>query len=801
MPNRVVDRFFGRTLLVGALVVSLLPAGALVRLSAAKAAADVPVSPGGCAGMTVPEENHASIRLRVDQPASQAQVSVDEHGNIAIGGIVHKHATMVDVSDGQVVSSDFALGPPPDGVAAWAASWTTSLRPPHLGSNQVCVRAKRDPKRSARILRSFTVVDSIPPSDVPDLAVGDITATAAKVTWGAATDNYGLAGYAVSIDGGTAHRTTVGTRSYTITGLTPSTHHSVSAVAIDLAGNTSTTPATTSFTTAAAPPPPSGDLTLSPEPGAATAVWHPDPSTDATYRVLLDDESFEDFTLEQYCQDANGKPANPCTSQDVISYPIAPLEQETPYTFRVEAVRADGTTSRSLSGSFTTTASEDMVPAETTQLIASDSSRCAGMGGDLYVSPDARAGVPIPAGATQVFDGCYTVPDSSCMDAFLPPSGNKQLNCSDDVTELLSTLAPPGRGPVISSLDDVAANARRLALPGVHTANEAITWCIHNDTCTTVVETAAEETAELMLEPVLAAVADAAVAVLEVLGPAIVLGLALETLYDQLFPGKIGLEGITEYAIDFNTDFDTFNNWGADEGKWIDSLKIYAEIIKTTDDLAGKRNLPFAWDVATDLRLKELIDGACAAQKSSQAAVAPCGHGFAVYVPGGQSYDNRKMPETGKHIVQAMGDGFPAQDRKAWFYPAYSKNGKAAMAPPFNYRPKWYNRPPFAPNEECSTRPAGDVCDEFPFWTTDQAVDLSGTRADLKAVPGAEASPQGTDFSGFIRGCTVADNERFLILPIKPWVEANGPSFGFRVDQGGASLCREPKPLKTSDVR
>jgi hypothetical protein len=112
--------------------------------------------------MTVPEENHASIRLRVDQPASGAQAAVDEHGKITIGGILHKHATMVDVSDNDVTSSDFVLGPPPGGVAAWAKSWTTSLRPPHLGANQVCARAVRDPKRSARILRSFTVVDLIP---------------------------------------------------------------------------------------------------------------------------------------------------------------------------------------------------------------------------------------------------------------------------------------------------------------------------------------------------------------------------------------------------------------------------------------------------------------------------------------------------------------------------------------------------------------------------------------------------------------------------------------------------------------
>ena len=129
------------------------------------------------------------------------------------------------------------------------------MRPPHLGSAQVCVRAEREPHRFARILRAITVVDLIPPSAVPGLAVRAVTSTSAKVTWGDATDNYGLAGYEISVDGGTAIRTTVDTHSYSITNMSPATDHTVSLVAVDLAGNRSTTPATVSFTTPAVPPP------------------------------------------------------------------------------------------------------------------------------------------------------------------------------------------------------------------------------------------------------------------------------------------------------------------------------------------------------------------------------------------------------------------------------------------------------------------------------------------------------------------------------------------------------------------
>jgi len=478
--------------------------------------------------MTGPEENHASIRLRVDQPASGAQAAVDEHGKITIGGILHKHATMLDVSDGPVMSSDFVLGPPPDDVAAWAASWTTSLRPPHLGSNKVCARAVRDPKRSARILRSFTVVDLIPPSAVPGLAVSNITATGAKVTWGAATDNYGLAGYEVSVDGGTAVRTTIGTRSYAITGLSPSTNHTVSVVAVDLAGNKSTTPATVSFTTTAAPPPPNPDtdLVIDPHEGYATASWHPDPTGEVTYQALLDGVPWATFPLDQYCQDASRNPASPCTAQDLISYSIGELDEGTPYMIQIKALAADGTQSRELSGTFTTLTSPRVVPEATVALISSESSRCAAMGGSFYVSPSVRGRVSIPSGSTQIFDGCYKVANSSCIDAFLPPSGNKVIKCVDDITNLLYSVAPPGRGPVISSMEGITDGIAPAFVPTP--VMEPINWCVEEPVeCVEVIETAAEAAAVVAEAAGAAAVASFLVVAAEGIGLGLALGVLL----------------------------------------------------------------------------------------------------------------------------------------------------------------------------------------------------------------------------------------------------------------------------------
>lgn len=739
--------------------------------------------------MTVPEENRASIRLRVDQPASGAQLSVDEHGKIAINGVLHKHASMVDVSDKQVATSDFTIGPPPDDVAAWAVSWTTSMRPPHLGANQLCTRAKRDPHRSARILRSFTVVDLIPPSTVPDLAISNISATGAKATWGTATDNYGLAGYVVTVDGGAAHRTTVGTRSFTITGLTPSTPHTVSVVAIDLAGNTSTTPATASFTTDAEVLPPSGDFTFDPHENSALASWHPTVATDVTYRASLDGEHYDEFPLEQYCVDASGNPASPCTAQDVISYPIGPLEDGTPYTFQIDALRADGTRGRSLSGSFTTKTNTVPVAPETVQEVASESSRCAGMGGDFYVGENVRALVPIPGGSTQVFPGCYNVPDHSCLDAFLPPSGDKVLKCADDLTRLLFSMASPGRGPVITSLNDIvpaaAASGPTSALLAPSLV-EPIVWCIEEGSCTVLVEDSLLAAALVQAGPVVGAGTSALVLTAEGIG----LGVGLFAILEILFPGQVSLDTFFEYPIHFDDNFDTFDNWGLDQGRWYNNLKMFAEVVKTTNQLAARNGIPFAWNVSEDQELKSMIDIACAAQRGTFPFRIGCNDDdVAVYVPGSQNYKFQPMDETGKHIVAALGDGgVPAPPSRAtWFYPARSKRGQAAKNAGFSR--DWYNTL-FKPND-CDHR-AGKTCDEFPFWTTNQAVNLSGMVASLKPVPGAETNPQRDDVGGFYSKCRVDDTHRFIVLPVKPWVEAGGPSFGFRVTKSGASLCMAP---------
>jgi chitodextrinase len=782
-----------RRWLTAAVVFSVGLTGSLVAPSAAKA--DVGIEPTNPC-LSAPEDvNRANIRL--DEPAEGARLSVDENGKITVKGVLHKKSTLSNLTVGSVVTTAITYGPPPTGVSNWASSWTATVRPPHLGSTELCALAWRDPKWTARILRHVTVVDLIPPSAVPGLTVGSVTSSSAKVSWDAATDNYGLAGYDVSVDGGAATRTTVGTRTYSITGLSPSTSHTVSVVAVDLAGNRSATPATTSFTTKAPPPPPDpqtdGGLTIDAQEGHATATWHPDLTGDVTYQIYLDGKAYAEFPLAENCRDAAGNPANPCTAQDVISYSAGELDGGTPYQLQIKALAADGTQSRMLSGTFTTPAVDPVVPVATTGLIASESSRCAGLGGAFYVSPSQRGRVQIPAGSIQLFDGCYTVVNSSCIDQYLPVDGNDVIKCSDDVTTLLYAVAPPGRGPAISSMEAVAGYLRSPSLvPDI--VMEPVTWCTENiDVCIIILESAPEAVEVAAAAATAFSVADFLVIAAEGIG----LGLALWTILEILFPGEINIAGLLEYPIDHDVDFGTFKDWGLDHGRWYNSLKMYAEVIKTTKQVAESHDLPFVWTDAEDRALKIRIDNACGIQRGGEHLTSGCDENVVVYVPGGTNFRNAAMQETGRHIVTAMsneqGGPYPAPARRVWYYPAYSRGGKAASA---TYKRDWYDTDAkFNAGNACTPRDKQAMtCDEFPFWSTNQAVDLSGTLASLKPVPMAEKDPQRDDLSGFYGKCMgYKDGTRFIVLPIDSWVEANGPSFGFRVNQGGASLCMEPK--------
>ncbi|MEE1939896.1 cellulase family glycosylhydrolase [Streptomyces sp. TRM 70361] len=93
--------------------------------------------------------------------------------------------------------------------------------------------------------------DTTPPSRPGTPTASEVTATGVTLSWAAATDDTGVAGYeVVRVDGGseTTVRTATGT-SATVTGLSPATSHTFAVYAKDAAGNRSERSATVTVTT------------------------------------------------------------------------------------------------------------------------------------------------------------------------------------------------------------------------------------------------------------------------------------------------------------------------------------------------------------------------------------------------------------------------------------------------------------------------------------------------------------------------------------------------------------------------
>lgn len=101
------------------------------------------------------------------------------------------------------------------------------------------------------VIGSSNEGDTTPPTPPGNLTAGNTTQTATTLSWNASTDNVGVAGYDVYVNGAFAGTTT--TTGYTLTGLTPGTTYTVSVVAKDAAGNQSS-PATTNVSTQAESP-------------------------------------------------------------------------------------------------------------------------------------------------------------------------------------------------------------------------------------------------------------------------------------------------------------------------------------------------------------------------------------------------------------------------------------------------------------------------------------------------------------------------------------------------------------------
>ena len=104
---------------------------------------------------------------------------------------------------------------------------------------------------TATVSRSTSVcTDSQPPSTPSGLATSSVTQTAMKLSWNASSDNVGIAGYRLFLNGGQVG--TSATTSFNFAGLTCGTSYTLGVAAYDAAGNVSGTAATTGVTSACA---------------------------------------------------------------------------------------------------------------------------------------------------------------------------------------------------------------------------------------------------------------------------------------------------------------------------------------------------------------------------------------------------------------------------------------------------------------------------------------------------------------------------------------------------------------------
>jgi len=118
----------------------------------------------------------------------------------------------------------------------------TGLTPSTLYSFYIVAKdAAGNTSTSSTINATTGAPDTQAPTAPANLAASNMGQTFFTVSWSAATDNVGVAGYDVYKNGVKANTTLVTSTSYAVTGLTPGTTYAVTVIAKDAAGNASAT--------------------------------------------------------------------------------------------------------------------------------------------------------------------------------------------------------------------------------------------------------------------------------------------------------------------------------------------------------------------------------------------------------------------------------------------------------------------------------------------------------------------------------------------------------------------------------
>ncbi|MEU3163726.1 glycoside hydrolase family 9 protein [Streptosporangium sp. NPDC006930] len=185
--------------------------------------------------------------------------------------------------------------------------------------------------------------DTVAPSRPGKPTVSAITGSGATLTWTASTDNVGVVGY--DVYQGTTKVATATTTTYALTGLTPATAYTVSVVAKDAAGNSSTASESTAFTTTTAP---ENDTEAPSRPGKPTVSAITGSGATLTWTASTDNVGVVGYDVYR----GTTKVATATTT----TYALTGLTPATAYTVSVVAKDAAGNSSTaSESTTFTTT--------------------------------------------------------------------------------------------------------------------------------------------------------------------------------------------------------------------------------------------------------------------------------------------------------------------------------------------------------------------------------------------------------------------------------------------------------------
>lgn len=180
--------------------------------------------------------------------------------------------------------------------------------------------------------------DTSPPTAPAGLAVIGKTSTSVSLSWTASTDNVGVTGYEVYVNGASApSATTSGASSVTVSGLSPNTTYSFTVKARDAAGNVSAASAAVSATTMAEDVPDTEPPTA---PSGLTVTGKTSNSVNLSWTASTDNVSVTGY--EVY---VNGASAPSTTTTGATTATVSGLVPNTSYSFTVKARDASGNVS------------------------------------------------------------------------------------------------------------------------------------------------------------------------------------------------------------------------------------------------------------------------------------------------------------------------------------------------------------------------------------------------------------------------------------------------------------------------